>query len=333
MPREDRRANGDGLIASPLAKPARPRSCWPAFTEGRELALMGGKAGIGFIGLGLMGQAFTKRLVAKGYRVSGYDIAADMMKAAARHGVRPTGGPAEVARESEIVLICVTTTEAVEEVVFGAGGVAGAGRAGQILVDHSTSEVGATRAMAERLREACGMGWIDAPVSGGPPAAEAGTLAIMAGGAAEDIEKVRPLMADLGAFTHMGPVGTGQVTKMVNQVLVLNNYCILAEALTLAEAGGVDAASIPHALASGYAGSNVLKDLFPRMIARDFAPAGYARQVMKDLDMVQSLARELKVPTPMSAQAASLMRILNAKGHAELDGIAVLKLYDPKDHV
>jgi 3-hydroxyisobutyrate dehydrogenase len=294
---------------------------------------MDGKARIGFIGLGLMGQAFTKRLVAKGYRVSGYDIAADMMKAAARHGVRPAGGPAEVARESDMVLVCVTTTEAVEEVAVGAGGVAGAGRPGQILVDHSTSEVGATRAMAERLREACGMGWIDAPVSGGPPAAEAGTLAIMAGGAAEDIEKVRPLMADLGAFTHMGPIGAGQVTKMVNQVLVLNNYCILAEALTLAEAGGVDAARIPDALASGYAGSNVLKGLFPRMVARDFEPAGYARQVMKDLDMVQSLAKELKVPTPMSAQAASLMRILNAKGHAELDGIAVLKLYDPKDHV
>jgi 3-hydroxyisobutyrate dehydrogenase len=295
--------------------------------------MVDGKARIGFIGLGLMGQAFTKRLVAKGYAVTGYDIAPDRVKAAQRHGVQPAGAPAEVARGSDIVLVCVTTTEAVGEVAFGSGGVVEGAGPGKILVDHSTTEVAGTRAMAERLRDACGAGWIDAPVSGGPPAAEAGTLAIMAGGAAADVEKVRPLMDDLGSFTHMGPSGAGQVTKMVNQILVLNNYCILAEALTLAEAGGVDAARIPDALASGYAGSNILKGLFPRMIARDFEPAGYARQVMKDLDMVQSLAKELKVPTPMSAQAASLMRILNAKGHAELDGIAVLKLYDPKDHV
>jgi 3-hydroxyisobutyrate dehydrogenase len=170
-------------------------------------------------------------------------------------------------------------------------------------------------------------------VSGGPPAAVAGTLAIMAGGDPEDVERVAPVMTDLGALTHMGPVGAGQTTKMVNQILVLNNYCVLAEALALAEAGGVDASKIPDALASGHAGSNMLKALFPRMIRRDFAPSGYARQVLKDLDMIQSLARDLKVPTPISAQAASLFRIMVAKGHAELDGIAVLKLYDGKEHV
>jgi 3-hydroxyisobutyrate dehydrogenase len=123
------------------------------------------------------------------------------------------------------------------------------------------------------------------------------------------------------------------VTKMVNQILVLNNYCILAEALALAEAGGVDAAKIPAALASGHAGSNMLKNLFPRLVARDFEPAGYAFQVLKDLDMLHGLAKELQVPTPMSAQASSLFRILNAKGHGQLDGLAILKLYDKDDHV
>ncbi len=131
----------------------------------------------------------------------------------------------------------------------------------------------------------------------------------------------------------MGPVGAGQVTKMVNQILVLNNYCILAEALALAEAGGVDAAKIPAALASGHAGSNMLKNLYPRILARDFDPAGYAFQVLKDLDMVQGLARDLKVPTPMSSQATSLFRILNAKGHGQLDGLAIFKLYDKDEHV
>jgi 3-hydroxyisobutyrate dehydrogenase-like beta-hydroxyacid dehydrogenase len=291
------------------------------------------KEGIGFIGLGLMGQAFTRRLVERGYQVTGYDIAADKVRAAEEHGVRPAASPAEVAQASGVVLVCVTSTQDVGQVLFGAGGVAEAAVRDKVVVDHSTSEVEATRTMAARLRSETGMGLVDAPVSGGPPAAAAGTLAIMAGGDAADIARVAPVMADLGALTHMGPVGAGQTTKMVNQILVLNNYCVLAEALALAEAGGVDASKIPDALASGHAGSNILKALFPRMIRRDFAPTGYARQVLKDLDMVQSLARDLKVPTPISAQAASLFRIMVAKGHAELDGIAVLKLYDGKDHV
>ena len=291
------------------------------------------KEGIGFIGLGLMGQAFTRRLVERGYQVTGYDIAADKVRAAEEHGVRPAASPAEVAQASGVVLVCVTSTQDVGQVLFGAGGVAEAAVRDKVVVDHSTSEVEATRTMAARLRSETGMGLVDAPVSGGPPAAAAGTLAIMAGGDAADIARVAPVMADLGALTHMGPVGAGQTTKMVNQILVLNNYCVLAEALALAEAGGVDASKIPDALASGHAGSNILKALFPRMIRRDFAPTGYARQVLKDLDMVQSLARDLKVPTPISAQAASLFRIMVAKGHAELDGIAVLKLYDGKEHV
>ncbi len=295
---------------------------------------MAEKANIGFVGLGLMGQGFTKRLTSRGYAVTGYDLVPEKVEAARAWGVRPAADPAEVMRESDIVLVCVTTTEAVREVAFGEGGIVEAGAPGKVLVDHSTTEVAATREMAARLKDETGIGWVDAPVSGGPPAAEAGTLAIMAGGDSDDIALVEPLMAELAsAFTHMGPTGAGQVTKMVNQILVLTNYCVLAEALTLAEAGGVDAEKIPAALGSGYAGSNLLQKMYPRMVARDFAPAGFARQVLKDLDMVQSLAKELKVPVPMSAQAGSLMRILNAKGHGELDGIAVLKLYDPEDHV
>ena len=178
------------------------------------------------------------------------------------------------------------------------------------------------------------MGWVDAPVSGGPPAARAGTLAIMAGGDEADIEAVSPVMSDIsGGFTHFGPVGAGQVAKMVNQILVLNNYAVLAEALALAEAGGIDASKIPDALASGHAGSNMLKYIFPRMIARDFEPQGYARQILKDFDMLHDLAKNLKSPTPMSSQATSLFRILCSKGHQELDGISVLKLFDQNEHV
>jgi 3-hydroxyisobutyrate dehydrogenase-like beta-hydroxyacid dehydrogenase len=293
-------------------------------TEGKSRAT---RPAVGFIGLGLMGHAFTRRLTACGYPVTGYDIAPDKLEAAARHGVRPAASAAEVTRASDVVQICVMTGTDLERAVFGDQGVVEGAAADKILIDHSTTEVETTKAFAARLGEA-GMGWIDAPISGGPPAAEAGTLAIMAGGDAPRFERVQSLLADLGTCTHMGPVGAGQVTKMVNQVLVLANYCVLAEALSLAEAGGVDAALIPEALGAGYAGSRMLERLYPRMVARDFAPAGYAFQAMKDLDMVQALAKSLTVPTPMTSQAASLFRILNAKGHGRLDGIAVLKLFD-----
>ena len=292
------------------------------------------KPSIGFIGLGLMGQAFTKRLVAAGYTVTGFDIAAEKVEQATKHGVIAATSSADVTSKSDVVLLCVVSTDAVHEAVFGSGGVVESASADKVLVDHSTTIVENTKAMADALRERSGMGWVDAPVSGGPPAAEAGTLAIMAGGSDADIARITPLMDDLAStFTHLGGVGAGQVTKMVNQILVLNNYCVLAEALALAEAAGIDAAKIPDALAPGHAGSNLLKAIFPRMIARDFAPAGYARQVLKDLDMVHDIARLLKVPTPMSSQAASLFRILVSKGHAEKDGIAVLKLYDQNDTV
>ena len=289
---------------------------------------------IGFIGLGLMGQAFTKRLVGCGYRVSGYDLDPDKVAAAASHGVIGAAAPADVLAAADIVLLCVTSTDAVRAVALGEDGLKDADGQTKVIVDHSTTEVGETREIARDLGEANGAGWVDAPVSGGPPAAAEGRLAIMAGGTDGDIARVRPVMDQLAeVFTHFGPVGAGQVAKMVNQVLVLNNYCVLAEALALAEAGGIDAAKIPDALAAGHAGSNLLKAMFPRLIARDFAPAGFARQVLKDLDMVHDIAKALNVPTPMSGQAAALFRLLVSKGHGGLDGLAVLKLYDPDDHV
>jgi 3-hydroxyisobutyrate dehydrogenase-like beta-hydroxyacid dehydrogenase len=152
----------------------------------------------------------------------------------------------------------------------------------------------------------------------------------MAGGEPEDVERIRPLMADLaGHFTHLGPVGAGQVAKMINQIIVLTNFCVLAEALKLAENAGIDAARIPEALAGGYADGAMLQKHYPRMLARDFEPpGGYARVVLKDLDMVHDIAKASGTATPMSAQAATLYRLLVARGHGHLDGTAVVKLWD-----
>jgi len=287
---------------------------------------------VGFIGLGLMGQGFTRRLGEKGHRVVGFDIDAAKTGAASEWGVAAAKSAAEVAQACDIILVSVMNPaaikSAVEDVALGPNGIVAAGRGeGKILVDHSTTELDTTQRIASALGERCGMLFVDAPVSGGPGAARAGTLAIMAGGADAAIVRITPLMRDLGNMTHMGPVGTGQATKLVNQTLVLTNYCVLAEALRLAQAHGVDARKIPEALAAGHAGSNLLAAVFPQMIAEDFAPRGFARQVLKDLEMLQAAARDRHLAMPMASQALTLFRLLVATGKSELDATAVVTLY------
>lgn len=282
---------------------------------------------IGLIGLGLMGEGFAKRLVAMGYPVVGYDVVAGKVEHAKGLGVSPAASPAEVAQRADIVLMSVTTTGAVADVVEGRQGILSVAKPRvRVLVDHSTTEIDTTRALAVRLDAHGATSFVDAPVSGGPAAAEAGSLAIMTGGKDAAVELIRPVMEKLGRFTHMGGVGAGQATKLVNQTLVLTNYCVMAEALRLAEAYGVDAARIPHALATGHAGSNLLPVLFERMIARDFTPKGYARQVLKDLEMLNTAAKAQHLAMPMSSQALTLFRMLVAQGKSELDGTAVLTL-------
>jgi 3-hydroxyisobutyrate dehydrogenase-like beta-hydroxyacid dehydrogenase len=151
----------------------------------------------------------------------------------------------------------------------------------------------------------------------------------MAGGDVAEIERVRPLMADIaGQFTPMGPAGAGLAAKMINQLIVGCSFAVLAEAVALAEAAGIDAARIPECLAGGYADSSMLQKLYPRIVKRDFAPQGYARQLLKDLEMLNEFAGGLKSPLPMAGQALSLYRMLVNLGHAELDTGAVFKLYE-----
>lgn len=281
---------------------------------------------VGLIGLGLMGMGFAKRLLATGRKVVGYDLDPGRRSEAAALGLDLAASPAEVARRCNRIGISVTTTKAVSDVVIGADGILSAAPiAAGIVIDFSTTEIGVTRGLGEALA-AKGIAFIDAPVSGGPGAAEAGTLAIMAGGTTQAIETVRPLAESFGLFTHMGDIGAGQATKLVNQALVLTNYCIVAEGLRLAEAYGVDASRIPAALAPGLGNSAVLQAVLPRMIAEDFAPRGYARQVLKDLELLMEAGREQHLAMPMVAQATTLYRLLVAQGHSELDGIAVVKL-------
>ena len=290
---------------------------------------MSGKMKIGYVGVGLMGLPMAKRLLSLGYAVRAYDIAPQAIAAARDAGAAAASSSADAAKGADLVLLNLPTPDAVEEVAFGKDGVASVLRPPQLLIDFSTNKVYQSKAFAQRLRALAGAGWIDAPVSGGPPASGSGALTVMAGGETAEIERARPLFADVaGRFTHMGPAGAGMAAKMLNQLIVGAGHAVMAEAVVLAEAAGIDPARLPECLAGGLADSALLQKLYPRMVKRDFAPQGYVRQLLKDLEMVNEFAGALKAPTPMMGEALTLYRMVAHLGHTELDTAAVLKLYE-----
>ena len=284
----------------------------------------------GYVGVGLMGLPMTKHLVSKGHSVVAYDIVPEKTEAARAAGAKGADSPAGTCAGVDAVLLNLPTNETVEEAVFGPRGVASAVKS--LVVDFSTVKVDNGKRFAEQLKQKTGCNWVDAPVSGGPPAAANGSLTVMAGGEKADIERLAPLWKDVAArFTHMGPVGAGLAAKMINQLIVGCGNAVLAEACMLAEAAGIDAARIPACLAGGHADSTLLQQIYPRMAARDFAPRGYARQMLKDLEMVNELAAKLHAPLPMMAQSLSLYRLLVHLGHSEVDTSGVFKLYQKEE--
>jgi len=271
---------------------------------------------LGYIGVGLMGGPMTKRLGSLGWQVRGYDVVAE------RSSVRSV---AEAVQGADVIALNLPTNDAVEEVV---GKLLPLVKAPQLIVDFSTIPVEACRRHAARLEQAAGCRWVDAPVSGGPPASAAGTLTVMAGGEAADLERLAPLMRDISQrCTHMGPLGAGLAAKMINQLIVGVGHAMLAEAVGLCEKAGIDAARIPECLAGGYADSNGMKAYWPRMVQRDFAPRGYVRQLLKDLEMVRAWAGGVRARTPVLDSALSAYRELKKQGHSELDTSAIVKLY------
>ncbi len=275
---------------------------------------------LGYNGDGLMGGPMSKRLMSLGWSVKTYDIVPE------RSGSRSA---ADAARGVDAVLLNLPTNDAVKDAVFGPNGIADAVTAKQVVVDFSTIPVDECSSHAARLLQQTGCRWVDAPVSGGPPAAASGTLTIMAGGEEADLLRVQPLMQDIGArCTRMGPVGAGLAAKMINQLIVGVGHAMLAEGVALCAKAGIDAARIPECLAGGYADSTVMKAYWPRMVDQDFAPRGYLRQLLKDLEMVNDWAGHLKAPAPMLMQALSLYRLAASHGYSELDSSAVVKIYE-----
>ncbi len=287
-----------------------------------------GNVRVGYIGLGFMGGPMAARLAKAGLPLTVWNRSADKMAPVTALGATAGETPAQVAAAGDVIFLCLTDTAAVETVVFGENGIAAVADASKIVVDMSSIRPEATRDMANRLRDQTGARWMDAPVSGGIPGAEQGTLAVMAGGDEADFAAVKPVVAHLaGRFTLMGPVGAGQATKLVNQVIVGCTVAVLAEAVALARDCGIDATRIPQALAGGRADSLPLQQFLPKMATGDFTPESYLNTMLKDLDTVQDVARQGPTAMPMTAIAAELHRLLVKRGKGRADGTALMMLY------
>jgi 2-hydroxy-3-oxopropionate reductase len=293
---------------------------------------------IGFCGPGLMGAPMIRHLLRAGHTVHVWNRTRAKAEALLADGARVVDTPRELAGRCETVLLCLADAAAVEETVFGADGLLSAdgGVPGRVrwIVDHSSIPPAATRAFAQRAATvtvtvtvtaaagegATGVGWVDAPVSGGVAGAMAGTLAIMAGGAAADVEAVTPLLGAYSArVTHMGEVGAGQTTKLCNQTIVTATLAAIAEAVSLAQRSGIDAAKLTQGLAGGWADSVLLQIFVPRMTQSGLAPIGAFRTFQKDIDTVAATAYETGTPMPVSSTVQQLLRLGAAMGLGEAD--------------
>jgi 3-hydroxyisobutyrate dehydrogenase-like beta-hydroxyacid dehydrogenase len=288
---------------------------------------MNTKPKIAYIGLGLMGLPMAKHLISSGYEVHGYDIHPDQMVKAKSSGVVTHSSLQSVAKSGQIILLNLPTFTAIKEVVFGENGIAPVVVPTQCVIDFSTNPVIEGSELINKFRSQTSCAWLDAPVSGGPAAAGSGNLTIMLGAMPEEYATNEDLLKTIsGQLTLVGPPGSGLVAKTLNQLIVGCLHAVIAESVSIAQKSGIDAHLIPTALAGGHADGVLMQQIFPRMMAADFAPRGYARQLLKDLEMVNSYATDLKVPTPMTSQALTLYRILIEMGHSELDTGSILKV-------
>lgn len=276
-----------------------------------------------------MAAPMIERLLAAGKKVMIWNRTRSKMLPLLALGAMEAESPAALAQACEQVLMCVMDAAAVEQSVFGEQGLCSArpGRL-QILVDHSSIRPDATRAFAARLLALAGATWVDAPVSGGTIGARQGTLAIMAGGPLAAITAVEPhLRCYAGQVTHMGEVGAGQTTKLINQILVCSVMTTVAESVALAEAAGIDAARLPQALAGGWADSKPLQVLVPRMVSGYETSMGALSTLLKDINTALDLARQVNCALPMAASAQQLLQLMSARGLADADPAEIASLY------
>jgi 3-hydroxyisobutyrate dehydrogenase len=283
------------------------------------------EARVGFCGMGTMGAHMAANVARAGFPLTVWNRSPGRAGLPVSLGAHEAATPADLAGRSDVVVVCVSDTPDVESVLFGESGVADSIAPGALVIDCSTISPSATREFAARLADK-GVGFVDAPVSGGSEGAEKGTLTIMVGGSDADVERARPVLEAMGsAVTHMGEVGAGQTTKAVNQVMLAGVYLGVAEGIVLAMKAGLDPGQVVAALSGGAARSWVLENRSGRMIANDYPPGFRIALHLKDVTIALGLGREVGAALPVTALASQIEAGLVDRGHGDDDNSALAR--------
>lgn len=291
---------------------------------------------IGFIGIGTMGQPMVANLIRKGHAVLAYDVVPAALAAAGKLGAQTAGSAAEVAKGAELVITMLPSSEHVEAAYTGAGGVLEGVAAGRLCVDMSTIEPATSRRVAAALG-ARGVRFLDAPVSGALPRAVEGTLTIMVGGDVKDLEEARPALSALGTnIIHVGPVGSGEVAKICNNLIAGVAMVAVSEAFRIAEGFGVDPKILTEVISKSSGGTWVMQHghpvpgLVPTAASnRDYAPGFMTDLMAKDLGLAVNAARQLRVPVVVAPAAQQLLRLASSHGLGRKDFSSVYTFLKP----
>ncbi|MFH1718821.1 MAG: 2-hydroxy-3-oxopropionate reductase [Planctomycetota bacterium] len=283
---------------------------------------------IGFIGLGIMGKPMAKNLLKAGYSLTIYDIVPDRIDEVVAAGAKAGCSCKEVAAKSEVVITMLPNSPEVKEAVLGADGVLDGAKPGTILVDMSSIAPAASKEVSERAKEK-GMVVLDAPVSGGEPKAVDGTLAVMVGGPQDTFDEVKDILAVMGAsVTRVGEIGSGNMTKLANQIIVALNIAAMSEAMVLAAKAGVDPEKVFQAIRGGLAGSTVLNAKMPLVLEGNFKPGFRIELHIKDLANALDTAHEVGVPVPLSSAVMEVMQALKVDGKGGDDHGGIIQFYE-----
>ena len=280
---------------------------------------------LGFVGLGKMGRPMTQRLLAAGYSVHVFNRSRQAIDALAAEGAQPAESAAQVAQRADVVLTALPTPDSVQSVYDE---MAGAARSLQVFVDHSTVSPALNRWCGDQLR-AEGADFLDAPVSGGPAGAQAGTLTVMVGGEQAVFDRILPVLNAFGKNIRLcGPVGAGQVVKLINQLLVGIHTAAIAEAAVFGARFGADPQVVLDLIGTSFGGSTMMTRNLPRFMSRDFSPATPVGLILKDLGLIHDEAKEGGVPLLLGALAEQRFSEARARGMGDEDMAALVKLWE-----
>lgn len=283
---------------------------------------------IGFVGLGVMGKPMAKNLVKAGYKLVVYDVKSEPIEELVSLGAEKGNGPADVARRTDVIITMLPNSPHVMNVVSGQGGILETPGDGKVIVDMSSISPVVSKKIYE-LTIARGYDMLDAPVSGGEPKAIDGTMSIMVGGKEPTFEKVKPILLSMGASAVLiGEIGSGNICKLANQIMVALHLAAVGEAMVFAEKAGVNPERVYQAIRGGLAGSTVLDAKMPMILDRNFRPGGPIWMHTKDLLNVRDTALEIDAPIPLTVQILEFMKALKADGKSGDDHSGLIQYWE-----